>query len=56
MVVLHHRKEILVITPQPPVAEQLVGRKCGHALRVLPQDEVVESSLCSQTSRFKLIL
>jgi len=27
--IIHDRKEILVITPQSPLGEQLIGKKCG---------------------------
>jgi transcription elongation GreA/GreB family factor len=32
--VLHDRKEILVITPQSPLGQQLVGRKSGEQLQL----------------------
>jgi transcription elongation GreA/GreB family factor len=32
--VLHDRKEILVITPQSPLGEQLVGKKAGDELQL----------------------
>ena len=32
--VLHDRKEILVITPQSPLGEQLIGKKAGDSLQL----------------------
>ena len=32
--ILHDKKEILVITPQSPLGEQLVGQKAGEALQL----------------------
>lgn len=32
--ILHDKKEILVITPQSPLGEQLVGKKSGDALKL----------------------
>ena len=28
--ILHHRKEIMVITPQSPLGQSLIGKKAGH--------------------------
>ena len=32
--IIHDKKEILVITPQSPLGEQLTGRKAGEALQL----------------------
>jgi transcription elongation GreA/GreB family factor len=32
--VIHDKKEILVITPQSPLGEQLVGKKSGDTLQL----------------------
>ena len=32
--VVHDKKEILVITPQSPLGEQLIGKKAGDSLQL----------------------
>lgn len=38
--VLHDRKEILVITPQSPLGEQLLGKKSGESLQLKLGNEI----------------
>ena len=38
--IIHDKKEILVITPQSPLGEQLVGKKSGEALKLKLGKEV----------------
>ena len=47
--VLHDRKEILVITPQSPLGEQLMGKKSGAALRLKFGGETRPAKILSVT-------
>ena len=45
--VLHDKKEILVITPQSPLGEQLVGKKSGETLQLKIGGEVRVTKILS---------
>ncbi len=45
--VLHDKKEILVITPQSPLGEQLVGKKIGETLQLKVGGEVRVTKILS---------
>lgn len=45
--VLHDRKEILVITPQSPLGEQLAGKKAGDDLKLKFGGEIRPAKLVS---------
>jgi transcription elongation GreA/GreB family factor len=47
--VVHEKKEILVITPQSPLGEQLMGRKQGDALQLKLGGETCAAKILSVT-------
>ncbi|MEY4917972.1 MAG: hypothetical protein RL616_1885 [Verrucomicrobiota bacterium] len=45
--IIHDKKEILVITPQSPLGEQLIGKKSGEALKLKLGKEVRPAKIIS---------
>jgi transcription elongation GreA/GreB family factor len=45
--IIHDKKEILVITPQSPLGEQLIGKKFGEALKLKLGKEVRPAKIIS---------
>ncbi len=45
--IIHDKKEILVITPQSPLGEQLIGKKSGEALKLKLGKEVRPAKIFS---------